>query len=557
MLQTFEVYALLAVIAGLWFAPGALIASLVKRRELPILALLPCCSFAFYIAIVTLLDLVPRALGFALPDLVFTITVLASLVAGVFLVRRRADARLWRSMRWPLAFSLGLAFLCTYLTVNDHPDPMNSLDSVWIAHTKTFTAKVPHDNLFQYVNGRVLLLDETFEQHYGGAKLVYGPQDREIGPALVYSVFARVLSGIGPSLKSRFIVYHLWTITAQCSFFFPLAWLARRYFGKAQTPVLLAACSVSTAILVNVYYAWFKLGAAAFFLGGICCLLAARKRIWSWCAAGVAFGLASNFHASSALALPILLGVLAVQEARRRGLRDALKKAAILAGTFFAMIAPWSLFKTTHFADNNPLVRDNFVGGYLPPGPYPGLLRSAIQWVQQTPLHDQLTTRGRQLWQMFSWREDRFLWGFIREGKFDDVVFYWNAYEFRWLAFSLLSSLIVLVASWRSQSKRWRARDPKLLLTIALVQIPVQIGAMYANSWTPPHLSYHHSLSFLLVISLVAFGWAWNAGRFQRVLLCVLMVVAATRITAGYVVSERHWLEYRDRYEPSRPDVYP
>lgn len=558
MTELDQAYALLAFIAVLWFAPGVLIALLVRIR-LPLVALVPCFSCAFYLAVVLLLDLVPRELGFAVPDIVFTITVLASVGTLVFLARRRFDAGVLRAMRWPLVFSVGLTFLCAYLTISDHPEPVSHLDYMWIAHTKTFTAKVPHDNYFQYVNGRVLLLGETFDQHYIGENLAYGPQDREIAPALVYSVFAHVLSGIVPSLKSRFIVYHLWSITAQCSFFFPLAWLARRYFGKTKTPILLAACSVSTAILVNAYYAWFKLGAAAFFLGGVCCLFAARRRIWNWCAAGIAFGLASNFHASSALALPILVGVFVVQHARRSNWRDALRRAGFLVVAFVAMVAPWNVFKKTHFADTDRLVRENFLGWYLPPGKYPGLPRATIQWIHQTPVHDQLAVRGEQLWRMFSWREIRVLWGLLRDGKLSDVAFYWNAYEFKWLAFSLLSPLIVLAFAWKTQGSRWRARDPKLLLAIALVQIPVQIGAMYSahDSFTPPHLSYHHSLSFLLIVALVSFGWALNGKRLQRVVLCVVMLLAAIRITAGYRVAERHWKEYLDRYELKPPDVWP
>jgi hypothetical protein len=412
--------------------PGALLIAIAARRE-PDDDAVPLLGFAatliFYL--IGLLVLLLTRGGPAYPDIV------PAVVAGTFLVlvvlaglRRRLHATVELISRQPVALAAYtvVVMAACHVVIADTPLPFSNLHYQSISGPKTFGAFRAHDNVFQYVNGAALADNEPLSEPYRDGRLAYLPQDREILPGAVYSVYRVVLAFVDADLGESFLTYTLFAIACNAMIVFPLIVFIRRYLRPPPAAVLAAVC-LTAYVVVNAYFAWFKFSGAALFLSGLLVLLGNEERSRGWLGAGALWGLSASMHAGNALGMPIYFAWFVIRRLRSIGARSARTYLypASFCVLFVAVNLPWAAVKYLYYPDNHALLRSFLIAGYHHPD---GLFASIRSFFAETPLRDQLLVRLGNLYGAFRVEEILAALGLLLHGKFDQWLLQWDALEF-------------------------------------------------------------------------------------------------------------------------------
>jgi hypothetical protein len=372
-MATLTAYLLLATIAGCLLLPGALLMSAWAPRRLTPLQLLICVlpvGLVFF-AVLGLVSALVASLG-------GTSWRLAGMCAYVGLL---LPAAMNLDPEWPrpalrgtgehaclarvawLTFAL-VIMVCFTLAIQNVSDPWEMQFFRDISSTKTFGTYSTHDNYFQFVNGAAIADGEPFSKYYGEGRLVYPVTSREMLPGLTYAGLRFVLRAAGSGVERSFLPYLQFGLIQNAGLVLGLAALIASCGLGARVFGLVALTFWSSPYaLMNTYFTWFKFAGAGLALLAVAALLAERQPTTRhYALAGTLFGLSTNMHSSSALAVPFLAwAVLRRMPWDQWRCMLELRNWVVAVSCFMVMLAPWTIVKALQFAPDKILFRQHYV----------------------------------------------------------------------------------------------------------------------------------------------------------------------------------------------------
>ncbi len=460
----------------------------------------------------------------------------------VTIVQRKSDwprfAELVRDSWQELTAFVALLLMVSFALTYDANLPLENLFYTDISGPKTFGAFRAHDNVFQYLNGISIANDEPFEKYYGNHQLIYGVEDREILPGVVYAVFRALLSPLSPMLEKSYLVYTLLGIVMNLMIVFPAAAIARRYLGINNTLPFLLLFSVNAFVLGNYFITWFKLTAGALFLSGLFCMLEERSALRGWFKSGLFFGLAANMHAGSALGLPlfVLWGLMRrLRHAGRVSMRAVLAPVVFVI-VFAVVIAPWAIVKRVYLNENHTLIKTHFLGGYSSPE---GLGASARLFFDSVTLQEQASERLGRLKDAGRAVEIGELYRVYVEQGFKPFLHRWDQLEFTHIAILLYPMFLFVLFGWIYR-KAWPVgamgngtvdnHTSRTMLTLSMLTMIILALAHYGRH--APDITYHQPMGVLALAYIVLIGFVWHANRFIRAVYFAYVAFTAYRLAA-------------------------
>ena len=447
-----------------------------------------------------------------------------------------------RSVRTEIIIYLIVLVATCFLITHDSNLP---LENTWysnISGPKTYNAFRAHDAVFQYVNGVAISNDEPFEKYYEHKQLIYGVEDREILPGVIYAVFRSMLRNFSDFLADSYLIYTIFGICLNLSIIFPVLVFARRYVHIQNSYIFILAFSLNAFMLVNYYLTWYKMAGGAFFLCGLYILLQARTNI-RWGLSGILFGIGTNMHAGSALGIPFFFLWAFIRKIRNASpLRfTSLYGPCVLILLFIALNLPWAVIKNLYLEENNALIKEHFLNGYSHPE---GLGKSIQLFFLNVPLQEQFQQRFKRLWNSFRFNEIKNLFAMFRKFGFAYFCLLWNQYEFNFIAFSLYPMGLLLLMSLINSFKIHYlnenrksilsviARQPNMLIGLSGMTMVSIILLSYGSH--PPDITYHQPMGVLILLYLLLLGLVLNGNRFIRFAAGGYFAFALYRLFAFY-----------------------
>lgn len=328
----------------------------------------------------------------------------------------------------------------------DEPQPITYYYHGCISGTQKIFGSIPHiDNLFQYCNGQIIAKHLDHNMYYGNRNMIYLMEDREILPAVLYSVFCRALSCFGGKYSSSYLIYTIFGVVLNSLILFPL-YFYWKYIAKSNRYIGFLFLLTNTFFIVNLIFTWFKFAGAAFFLSGILVLLVDNKSPKHILMAGLLWAVCVNMHAGGALGLPILFlffWALSLRGAEGK-LRPTLCYLALCSIVFVSLL-PWKLYKlwAPNMEDTNALLREHFLNGA--DAGNGALISSAILFFRKYPVLDQLSFRGHQFLESIDFSEWTMIFG---QRTLSGFIHIWNYVEIYSASMNLqtLLGLMIIVA---------------------------------------------------------------------------------------------------------------
>ncbi len=430
-----------------------------------------------------------------------------------------------------LALVLGL----TIWLVHGLALPVWELDYQWINQNYTYGAFHAHDPVLHYVNGRAIADNEPFTVYYSNRRLMYYVEDRGILPGVLAGVYRQVQGEMVGLAGRSYAAYAFFALACNAMLVFPVMAFVRRYMPSRSIIFGVLLVSLNAFVLVNYYLAWFKLAAAALFLSGLLILLSDNRSLRNWLLAGLAWGLAANMHAGSALMIPLFFLWQAFSLMRQQ-LIKGLVFPLILVLVFAATIAPWSLVKARFFPDQHVLLISHYLGGRQNPD---GLLASARQFFDEVPLAEQLKVRARRIENALRLTEIKQLYRLPQERGWQDLLLQWDLYEFRYTALVLYPLLLfALFARWfrraeadeifHAQTFRSEMSQMRSLFRLSLLTLFILLFLAYSHF--DPDLTYHLPMALPVLMMLVLGAGIQRGARWVRFLFYAWLAFSAWRL---------------------------
>ena len=493
-------------------------------------------SIIFFIVQYILLDVILiRALKVSVPDWFFSAGYIISL-SGLFYAGGAKKIKLSaidivQRNRASISAYLLLIATCAMIMGSVARDPFRGFEWRNISHSKaTFKAWKSHDNYFQYINGVIIAKEgETFKYHYrrvGGSRfgrLGYEPQDRVMLGGVIWSVIIRTFH------SPHYMTYTLLGICLNAFIVFPLFSLGREHLKTPYLPVFLAAIIVNPFFLVHIYFTWFKLTGAAFFLFGVLLILKNLSSWRYWGAAGICWGIAANFHAGMVLAYPLFTLLLLYFAVRETNWKQSLKLPLVLLGTFILLMVPWLLVKAFFFSPRPPvLVYSHFLHGET----------SIAEFLNEYPLDTQIPYRLERLWttlrfetigDMFSEKYTVSIFAFVEHWTWLEVLYI--VFPLYPLALFALCGCINAIKSKDDNALSIKEKvlsNNSLIGITALASILALVFVKHAR-WQPDY-SLDNSLVAIIILQAVLLSAALRGPSWLRRGLVLYIGISAIRI---------------------------
>jgi hypothetical protein len=528
----------------LLLAPGLLLYGLFHRTRLSApglqVSLFPY-SLLFYVAVCLFL-LAMLGLGLAPPRAHGYTLLFSAVLLGILLLeisRRRAweglAGLLRSSYRELTAYVLLLMVLCL-VVAHDANLPLDNLYYRHIAGPKTFGAFSAHDGMLQYVNGLAIANNEPFEKYYGDGQLIYGVEDRQILPGVVYGALRAVLGPLSGTLEGSYFVYTMLGIAMNLMVIFPVAAIGRRFLGTSSTVLMIVLVGANGFMIGNCLITWFKMTAGALFLSGLYLLLDRRPSTGRWAASGLHFGLAANMHAGAALGIPFFYLWAAWRGFRENGLTSVRSYLGplVLVLAFAATLAPWTIIKRLDFHDNYTEIKTHFLGGYSSPK---GLGASVRLFLKKTTLEEQYSRRLTRLWESFRLEELAGLSSELGTEGMEAFMHRWDRDEFNYVAFVLYPAALFAGLAWVYGRMRQRPNNAstapgdevgRSLGLIAVVTTLIIVLAHFGRH--PPDIVYHQPMGVLVLADMVLVSFILKAAPVIQVVYLAYAAFAVVRL---------------------------
>jgi hypothetical protein len=419
-------------------------------------------------------------------------------------------------------------------------------DMSWIHPAARGLHRMPIDNNLPFMTAKVFI-DGTAPWTMG----TWTMGDRPPFMGVITAVFAKAFL----FRELTFFDFTLLGILLDALYTIPLVHYAQKFLPSRRTAFFVAVSLVLTPpLFLNVYFTWPKTFGMFFTLTGLA-LFTRRAPDSSWCfpslrsvsLLGVLLGVSVLCHASSALSIPLVFVLLAcfgragapAPATSRRGRRQLVAGAVVIASAVLLLQAPWKLYKLRHpKIDTNTLIYHYIP--YLPPQKPPPLL----DWLESTGMAEQLAQRSRQVRDTLLGGEFRAVLRALATG---DVVPFertrWHA-EFHRPAVQvgeLRILLGVLAMAALATSARWRTprlRLPALAtpdLRMSLLTMVFALGNYLLHVFLKWKTIAPHELP-LLEVQLFAVPLTIAAFALSRA-LGLLLLLAITQRFFSFVVA--------------------
>lgn len=540
----YVVYPLALLVAVAFLLPGFVWYPLLTQDESPtrMLCLAPALSVAYWFVLFLVMYASHTALGGANAWLVGGLWLLG-VAAGFVLMRRLGRFAQWRALlrgaRPALLAFAALLLASTWIVTHDTQLPLANVHFKTVSGPKTYWAFIAHDNLFQYLNGKILAERIPWEQEYGtrGRPLqMFLPQDREMLPGALYAPLRKGLAIFSDYAAGSYLTYTLFGTAMNLLVLFPLFAFGRRFFPATRPYLLLGAVSLSGFVLVNYYFTWFKFAGAAFLLSAFC-LLTVSRRARDWALAGGLLGIATNMHAGNAFSIPLFFLWFVWSHARETGWRNLrwLAGPALLCGLFVLAQLPWSLIKRAYFTEDYFLLSSFLFASHF--SPHEGVLASIPYFLQRVPLSEQLPVRLSHLAAVLRPEDFLYLHELLRAGDWKKFFFEWSRKEFILPAILFGPGLMLLLADGLLRrahpSVLERVRYPGELRALAFAALGSMLFVVFfAYGPDTPDALVYQPMGAALFFQFFLAGRLLNAHPVPRFLFLGLLGVAAGRLFA-------------------------
>jgi len=537
----------LALLSGvLTILPGTLIYCLIARRDADISVYL-CSVFALSLLFYTVLFLVLLVGRELIPNyqnVIVLTTFLVSLLGLLLLIARFARlsylAAIVRDSRQVLISYGVLALLVCYVVSHDTDLPMANVHYSSIAGTKTYNMFRAHDNYFQYLNGKIIADDDSFEKYYGDRrtrKLFYLPQEREMYPGALYATFRSGINALSAYVGESYLTYTLLGSCFNLMVLFPLLAFARKYFPDHSLYLFAIAISLNAFAFTNFYFTWFKFAGAALFLCGLFFLANSHRRPANWAAAGFSFGIGSSMHAGNALGIPLFFLWFVYQNIREYKFANWrwIVGPVLLVSVFVLTNLPYSMVKQHYFTEDHTLLKTFFLAGMGHPD---GLWASVKLFFQSIPLTEQLPVRLNNVAQLF--RLDSVIEVLTLAGFLDwkEFTFRWNGLEFARLTMLFFPSLFFLALGWLYARVTTgptpcplpdtQGPKPTTLVLLGFSAFALIMFMSYGRHEV--YFSHSHPMGVILLIHLLLVGLVLSQGHLVSRLYGVYLGFSALRL---------------------------
>ena len=414
---------------------------------------------------------------------------------------------------------------CATIVSSVAKDPFHKFRWQNISYSNlTYKTWKSHDNYFQYINGKIIANEkDTFAYHYRNRRLVYEPQDRVMGSAVVWSVIMRTFN------TTHFMTYTLMGICLNAFLIFPLFILGRDYLKTPYMPIFLATIIASPFFLIHIYFTWFKFTGAAFFIFGLLMLLKNRNSWKHWVACGACWGIGANLHASAALGYPLFVLLFYYLAAKETNWKQSLKLPVLLFATFVLLMLPWLLVKSHLFPPRAAiLVNQHFLHGHASVGSF----------LNAYPLETQLPYRLGRLWMTLRFETIGELFSAEYTASVIDFVKRWTAIEVLYISFALYPlaffAFIGHLGTRKVKSHNFKSFKEKFLSLngligiIALCSIVALVFSKHAR-WQPDY-SIETSLGVIIVLQACLLSSALKGSSWINKVLVLYVGFSVMRI---------------------------
>ncbi len=420
-----------------------------------------------------------------------------------------------------VAYFMMLIIVCMVL-VSHEILPLFDMAYTAIAGPKTFFGFMAHDPMFQYVNGLAIANLKPFSDYYGSSHmgyLFYQVQDREILVGAIYAPFRLMTTAVSAAIGTSYALYTIFGACLTALVIFPVLALARRFVDSRFIFFVTGAFLLNAVMLPNIYLTWFKLLGAGLIITGCIYLLDRGDRKLPWLYSGINWGIAANVHAGAVLCLPFIFPWLVYKNIdwTARSFFATILKALLLLASFVALLLPWALIKARYFPDQYALIREHFFPAKIDDG----LLSSIKAFFANNDISEQLYTRLSRL--RGTLREDELIDmanSLFSENTYEFLLG-WNYYEFQFVIFLFIPTLVILGISWILSGRTPRGelafvesneihdsylqkksnREPWILILISFISIAGVIFMTYGKH--PPDLTYSLPLASIVIAHLM------------------------------------------------------
>lgn len=423
--------------------------------------------------------------------------------------------------------------------------PSEHLTFIDVAHTKTFSTTVTHDNAFQYYNSLAIGSEGGFGEYYGNGRLSYNVNDRQILPGIIGSGHIKALQSLEFTKGNRFSTFVIISVLFNSLILIPLGLFLRKAIPYHRA-LILACCITHFFFICNIYYSWFKMAGGAYFLFGLYLAIFETQNRSKWIFIGLLWGIAANMHGSLVLAYPLTFAALLLHhKVWKKELTEALWIASIPAMVILLLI-PWNVVKNANYEDHDTLARQFLVSRWSPPNePYPGLVQTLLKYATQADPSEELTFRLQTFKDSFALGEYQILVARGIEDGWKTFLYLYAKYEIQLWGFILLPSLIFLLSAritglaFKNSHKNCEALAwswKGILLSLLGVYFVMLLGRdeeginFAYNNW---HLPYGFILLFLVASKMTVFALP---RKVSQIVLVLLLTIQLLRILLSYEV---------------------
>lgn len=447
-----------------------------------------------------------------------------------------------------LSFHL-LVIVSLVLAVYSSRRPAEYFSFIEIAHKKVFSATIAHDNAFQYYNSIALGTEEGFDAYYGERRLTYGVNDRQILPGILNSSVNKALQSFSYTNGYRFSLYVAYSAFLNAVFVFPLCLFVNKFIKNNHAWVLFLITS-HLFIVCNLYYTWFKMSGAGFFLLGTYLLLYEKRSIQSWMICGLLWGIAANMHSSVVLVYPLIFLLVycsrSIYKLRWRNQIGYLGVTIIV----ITAIMPWSIVRKAVYNDKDSMPRQFLISGWAPEdGEYPGFLKTMIAYFEQTTFEDELNFRIETLTSSLTiGRFGELLSRGLNEG-WGTFLYLYAKYEVQFWGFIFLPSLVLQLMFYlysgvfqgRIDVTARNRATLVFLITSFFAYFIILLGRDNSQMYFA-YYNWHIPFALIIVLLLSNFMMIDTfKASYSRAILVTLAVLHVTRLIFTYAIQESHY----------------
>ena len=309
-----------------------------------------------------------------------------------------------------------------------------------------------HDNAFQYLNGLAIADNKPFSYFYDTQPLVgrlfYGVEDRQMMTGPIFAVYRVIWGVFSPYAIHTYAFYTIFGTSLTLLIFFPIHAFFSRFFDQKIIILSLIILTLTTYVLGELYYTWFKILGGALVLSGVFFLYLQPSRFSSWLLAGIFWGLAANIHAGQVIVYPLLLLFFYLRQVELEQPITLLRYttfAIVLTGTVIATLLPWEIVKSHYYPSDLELFRAHFLRGER----YTGDIVSTVgNFLNRYTLEEQVAQRLQQLNAALRLEEVKTLLMAPQAVGIQNTLIEWNRLQYRYIAIMVYPLLLMLLLAW-------------------------------------------------------------------------------------------------------------